>query len=114
MVMMSGANMTQTFFVAGGILSGIFMIKLLQKKNEANMTILIESIIYRYIRLAPGMLFFILFNSTWMVKLGSGPFWNKINQSEKQFCRKNWWINMLFINNYYQDNEKVVGIYFIN
>ncbi|CAO1317393.1 unnamed protein product [Diamesa serratosioi] len=106
MVMMSGANMTQTFFVAGGILSGIFMLKLLNKQNESNSKILIESIIYRYIRLAPGMIFFIFFNSTWMVKLGSGPFWNKINQSEKQFCRKNWWVNVLFINNYFETNEK--------
>lgn len=106
---MSGANMTQTFFVAGGILSGIFMIKLLKRKTEANMTILIESIIYRYIRLAPGMLFFMYFNSTWMIKLGSGPFWYKMYQPEMQFCRKNWWTNMLFINNYYPDSEKVIG-----
>lgn len=32
--------------------------------------------------------------------MGNGPFWKKFIESEKTFCRNNWWINLLNLNNY--------------
>lgn len=67
------------------------------------------SILRRYFRYAPVMLFFMLFHATWAYRLGSGPFWDKIVYAERKACRLNMWKNLLFINNYARDNLKCMG-----
>lgn len=106
MLMINGENLSSTFFVAGGVLSCIFIFPMLVKEKDKSFAFMIKATVFRYIRLAPVMLFFLLFHSTWITRIGSGPFWNKTNQSERQFCRKNWWINALFLNNYLSGDEK--------
>ena len=105
--MINGENLSSTFFVAGGVLSCIFIFPLIEKEKEKSFAFMIKATAFRYIRLAPLMLFFLLFHSTWLIRLGhGGPFWDRTNQSERQFCRKNWWINALFLNNYLSGDEK--------
>lgn len=106
MLLINGEYLSNTFFVAGGVLSCIFIFPLLEKEKEKSFAFLIKATIFRYIRLAPVMLLFLLFNSTWSTRIGSGPFWDKTNLAERQFCRKNWWINALFLNNYFSGDEK--------
>lgn len=60
----------------------------------------------RYIRLAPLMAIAILLQATWLYRLGYGPIFNKIVYAEQEFCRKHWWKNMLFIDNYTNVPEK--------
>ncbi|XP_019871049.2 O-acyltransferase like protein [Aethina tumida] len=45
-------------------------------------------------------------HSTWLIHLSNGPYWNKIIGTEYTNCRKNWWANLLYINNYI-DNENM-------
>lgn len=42
----------------------------------------------------------ILFNATLFTRLGDGPFWRHITESEYALCRKYWWENVLMINNF--------------
>lgn len=46
-------------------------------------------------------------HSTWLIHLSNGPYWNKIIGTEYTNCRRNWWANILYINNYI-DNENMV------
>ena len=109
--MINGENLPNTFFVFSGFLLCVLTYPMLQDERENARKFFIKAVIYRYIRLMPLMTFFLMIDSTWMYHLGSGPFWNKVNFSERQFCRKNWWTNLFFLNNYISGDEKVRKIF---
>jgi hypothetical protein len=74
--------------------------------NIVQSFLFLKAVILRYIRFAPLLLLTILMHSTWLYRVGSGPLWDKVNFAERQFCRQNWWINMLFLDNYVNVEEK--------
>lgn len=49
----------------------------------------------------------ILFEATEFVNAPNGPLWRKINKPGMSFCRKHWWTNLLFLNNYLYTSEPV-------
>ena len=49
----------------------------------------------------------ILFEATEFAKTPNGPLWNKINEPGVSYCRKHWWTNLLFLNNYLYTDEPV-------
>lgn len=53
-----------------------------------------------FFRLTPVYAFLIFFSATWLTRMGDGPFWKNYTEIEYTFCRRNWWINLLYINNY--------------
>lgn len=75
-------------------------------RNDSIITVLFRRISDRYLRLAPLLAFTILVHSTWLYRLGSGPIWNQFNFSERQFCRTNFWANLLFLDNYINVEQK--------
>lgn len=107
MIMINGENLPNTFFVFSGFLFCILSFPLLLEERENTFKFFIKAVVYRYVRLMPLMTFFLMFNSSWMYRFGSGPFWDKMSFAERQFCRKNWWTNLLFLNNYVSGDEKV-------
>lgn len=62
-------------------------------------------------RLTPTVAAMIAFETTWFVHMGRGPNWDFGVAEEYRNCRKNWWTNLLYINNYI-DNNNMVNIYF--
>lgn len=42
--------------------------------------------------------------------IGSGPFWNLLIE-DSAYCAKNWWMNLLYINNYVVPSELVIELY---
>lgn len=109
--MINGENLPNTFFVFSGFLLCVLSYPMLQDERENTRKFFFKAVIYRYVRLMPLMTFFLMIDSTWMYHLGSGPFWDKANFSERQFCRKNWWTNLFFLNNYISGDEKVRKIF---
>ncbi|GFS49212.1 nose resistant to fluoxetine protein 6, partial [Nephila pilipes] len=61
-------------------------------------------IIRRFLRLYPSVLLVlgVMFFLPW---LASGPFWSELPGVEVDNCRKSWWANLLFINNWRPVNE---------
>lgn len=51
------------------------------------------------LRLTPLYGIVILFVSTLLVHMGSGPFWMYMHE-ESAKCAQNWWTNILYINNF--------------
>lgn len=96
----------QAFLVIGGFLTAYTFMLRSDKDDTSSVVLFFKGIVGRYCRLAPLLALAILFHSTWLYRLGSGPFWNRINYTEKQFCRENWWTNLLFIDNYWNVDRK--------
>jgi peptidoglycan/LPS O-acetylase OafA/YrhL len=115
MLVINGGNLVQTFFFISGFLNSVVLLSYVEKNKVKNFTLMIKTIIYRYIRFAPVLLFLVLFNATWLYRLESGPFWDKFNFYERQSCRENMWTNLLFINNYVSGDLKcMVHTWFIS
>lgn len=96
---LSGMNVVQTFFAISGFLMGMQFFEL-TKRRKFNFNYFWVAIIYRYIRLTPLYAMIIFFEATWQYKMGEGPLWKRISGGEKTYCRRNWWTNLLYVNNY--------------
>jgi len=77
-----------------------------ESTRNSGSILLIKSMVLRYIRLTPLLALAMLAQSTWLYRFSSGPVWNKIIFPERQFCRDNWWVNMLFLDNYLFTDQK--------
>ncbi|XP_062542301.1 nose resistant to fluoxetine protein 6-like [Armigeres subalbatus] len=106
MIIVNGFQIISTFILLGGF---VFTVMFIQKINESGRKpgffeiILIT--VNRYIRLTPVYALVLLFEATWFVRCYDGPFWRRAAETELTFCRRNWWTNMLYINNYYTQEE---------
>ncbi|XP_035793618.1 nose resistant to fluoxetine protein 6-like [Anopheles albimanus] len=101
MILTNGVQITQTFLAMSGTLLAVQFLELAEKrKGKVSILYVPITILYRYIRLTPAYAFVILFHATWLLKLQKGPFWRWGAETEQVFCRRNWWTNLLYINNY--------------
>ena len=106
MLVINGSNLVQSFFFISGFLNSIVLLNYVRINEVKNVTVLIKTIIYRYIRFAPVLLFLVLLHATWLYRFDTGPFWDKFVFFERQSCRENMWTNLLFINNYVSGEMK--------
>ncbi|XP_035216417.1 nose resistant to fluoxetine protein 6-like isoform X2 [Stegodyphus dumicola] len=95
-VVIQGTFSVDTFFFVGGFLLTYLYLKEAEKRNgKINWLALC---LHRIIRITPVYLFLLGFNILIFKYLGSGPFWGEAaNVTE---CKKNWWWNLLYINNF--------------
>jgi hypothetical protein len=56
-------------------------------------------LIFYLFSLTPTYAMIMLVLSTLLIHVGSGPFWFEIERAANN-CANNWWINLLYINNY--------------
>lgn len=103
---MSGNPGVQSFLVIGGFLTACLFMMRVQKDKSSSFSLFLRGVIGRYVRFAPLLILTILIHSTWLYRLGNGPFWDRINFAERQFCRDNWWTNLLFLDNYINVERK--------
>lgn len=96
----------QTFMSLGGFLTAFLFMMRMEKDNSSSFALFLRGIVGRYVRFAPLLVLTILVHATWLYRLGDGPFWDKVNFSERQFCRDNWWTNLLFLDNYINVEQK--------
>ena len=90
------------FFVMGGLLSCYTFLKNRDQGKQFN---LLSYWIHRYMRMAPSMAMQLLFEATLMNRVGSGPNWKAYALKAEETCEKNWWKFILFINNWWGDEE---------
>ena len=96
----------QFFMVFGGFLTAfLFMARKIDAKHSDS-SLFIRGIVGRYVRFVPLLLLTILFHSTWFYRLGNSPMWNHVSFVDRQFCRANWWTNLLFLDNYVNVDQK--------
>lgn len=98
---LNGAMFVQTFFIISGALLTIHFIDELMTKKKFSFIYFWIAVIYRYIRLTPVYALVLLFDATLLNKTNRGPFWKPIAEIERNMCRKNWYQNLLYVNNYF-------------
>lgn len=108
MFIINGNVVVQTFFFMSGFLSAYLFMLYREKERCSNWLFFVKAVIARYMRLVPLLILTIAVHATWLRKLGDGPFWSGFVGVEKKFCRENWWINLLFLNNYVKVDEMCV------
>lgn len=97
----NATTFVQLFFVLSGALLSITFIDKYINKRKYNSGYFWLEVIGRYIRLTPVYAFILFFEATLMNKSSHGPFWKSIGENERNVCRKNWWLNLLYVNNYF-------------
>ncbi|XP_050091612.1 regulator of hypoxia-inducible factor 1-like isoform X2 [Anopheles aquasalis] len=96
--------MVQLFFVLGGFLLAVTILDHKHTNKIGTLQFLWMRIKHRLIRILPPYLFVILFHASWYPKLIDGP----IGYRFKDYCVKNWWTNILFLNNYIHPKEPCI------
>ncbi|XP_025190645.1 nose resistant to fluoxetine protein 6-like [Melanaphis sacchari] len=92
----------EIFFIISGFFTYIVIEERLRNGKPLKFIFLI---IYRIIRIYPMYITVIVIFAFILPYMGDGPLWKLIVYPEAEFCRKNWWTNLLFINNYVHSNE---------
>ncbi|XP_070165410.1 nose resistant to fluoxetine protein 6 isoform X1 [Polyergus mexicanus] len=99
MLVLNGNIVTDTFFLLSSTL--LSYNELLKKGRASNWRFnFIGLYIHRYIRVTPAYAMMIGFYATLFYKIGMGPNWDVWVGSNKNFCRENWYTNLLYVNNF--------------
>ncbi|XP_046733955.1 nose resistant to fluoxetine protein 6-like [Diprion similis] len=102
MILFNGPIIVDGFFSVGGLLLAYGVLRELDRRKRLNF---IALMLIRFLRLTPLYMLVVLFNATLMPMMGSGPYWEAKVGFERDNCAKNWWTNLLYINNYVRPNE---------
>ncbi|CAL1269391.1 unnamed protein product [Larinioides sclopetarius] len=93
---MQGTFSVDSFFLISGFLLCYLFLEESDKRNgKINLFFLC---LHRFLRLTPVYMLLIAFNTLVFKYTGSGPFWG--NDSDAGACKKYWWWNLLYINNF--------------
>ncbi|KAL2731445.1 O-acyltransferase like protein-like [Vespula squamosa] len=99
MLVLNGNMVTDTFFLLSGVL--LAYTEIIKKEKSSNWKLdVIGLYLHRYTRLTPAYAMMIGFYATIYSKFGSGPHWDVWVGSNREYCRDNWWSNLLYVNNY--------------
>ncbi|XP_021697288.1 nose resistant to fluoxetine protein 6 [Aedes aegypti] len=101
-------NLVQSFFTIGGILMAVNLLDTMSKQTAFRWSLLWEKVTNRLKRILPLYLFIILVTATIYRRFRIGPLHDRIVGVESQNCQHNWWINLLFLNNYLKTDETCV------
>ncbi|XP_053674162.1 nose resistant to fluoxetine protein 6-like [Anopheles nili] len=106
MMVANGSHMVTTFFVISALMLVLSLVtKVEQTGRKIGFLEIIMISIARYVRLTPVYAFIMFLEATWLVRYLDGPLWRKGFETGRTYCRKNWWVNLLYINNYYATDE---------
>ncbi|KAG7196866.1 hypothetical protein KM043_014500 [Ampulex compressa] len=100
-LLLNHSLVVDTFLLISGFLFCFLLLRELDEKKTLNISLLY---VFRYIRLTPAYLVMIGFYVTWLTKLDMGPLWFKM-ENEKERCLSSWWANILYINNYVNEDK---------
>lgn len=92
---------TDIFLMLSGLLTTYTFIGRLQKQRKI---VIWRELLDRYLRIIPSIIFLILFCTFILPLLGSGPMWNLVVTSHSDICKKHWWRNLLFLQNWFGYN----------
>ncbi|KAL5284197.1 hypothetical protein ACFFRR_006461 [Megaselia abdita] len=85
------------FFMSGLLLAWIGMKEIEKVKGKLNVPLMY---LHRYLRLTPMVAFVMLFVLSLLKFFGNGPRFDECIEGAAFGCAKNWWMNLLYIQNY--------------
>ncbi|XP_025420912.1 O-acyltransferase like protein-like, partial [Sipha flava] len=96
-IFINGPIVVDIFFTISGFLTFISMYNALEKIKRCNVLLIL---FLRWCRLIPVYGLMIVFIAFVFFHVSDGPMWKSIAVRESENCLKNWWTNVLFVNNY--------------
>ncbi|XP_050072930.1 nose resistant to fluoxetine protein 6-like [Anopheles maculipalpis] len=105
MLIFNGITVVQTYFTISGFLLAVHFVDFAEKQRSFRLKDFLQSIIYRFLRLTPVYGFMLLLDASWLIRLQDGPIWKRVAETERTYCRSNWWANVLYVNNYLTVSE---------
>ncbi|KAL5284199.1 hypothetical protein ACFFRR_006463, partial [Megaselia abdita] len=85
------------FFLSGLLLSWVGIKEIEKSKGRLNVPLMY---FHRYLRLTPMLGFVMLFVVSLLKFMGNGPVWDDFLEGAASNCKANWWMNLLYIENY--------------
>ena len=104
-LMLNGVVAVDTFFFMSGFLVAWIGLNDMEKGRFS----LIKFYVHRYIRLTIPVMLLIGFGVTLWPHVGSGTNWGSV-QIFVANCEKNWWTNLLYIQNFVRPEEMCLGV----
>ncbi|XP_038052533.1 uncharacterized protein LOC119725264 [Patiria miniata] len=96
----ANANLSvDTFFFLSGLLLTYLTLKHLKKANGRLNWFLFY--LHRFIRITPAYMVSVAIFASLAIHFGQGPGKRRLFEAAADACRKNWWTNLLYINNLY-------------
>lgn len=92
-VLYRGALAVDSFFFLAGLLLGVSS---LSRRGEPFW----KSLANRLVRVVPVYALVVLWHCTAMPEMGTGPMWAEVAEPMSSACKRWWWSNLLFLNNY--------------
>ncbi|XP_033326893.2 O-acyltransferase like protein isoform X1 [Megalopta genalis] len=99
MLLLNANIITDTFFLLSGVLMAYTVLTKHAKDPKGRLNV-IGLYLHRYLRLTPAYAMMIGFYATLFYKMGTGPQWDQWVGANRDYCRENWWTNLLYANNY--------------
>ncbi|XP_066998619.2 nose resistant to fluoxetine protein 6 [Anabrus simplex] len=94
-----------TFFVLSGLLVAYVFFQTVPKTNSFNIPMYY---LHRYIRLTPAVAVMILLHNSLLRHAGTGPMWDMIQKAIGNSCPDNWWITLLYVQNYVKVSKQCI------
>ncbi|KAL1502203.1 hypothetical protein ABEB36_007379 [Hypothenemus hampei] len=98
--------LVQTFFLLSAFLLSYHVRQSMEGYKESKIRYVFITFLNRYLRILPPVLaMMILCNTSWVMMFFDGPLNHFYSDKEFRRCQENWWANLLFINNHYNQND---------
>ncbi|KAJ3652976.1 hypothetical protein Zmor_018898 [Zophobas morio] len=94
----------QVFFFMSTFLTTVNFYSHLRRAQEVTLGDVLRKIVKRYIRFTSAQAVFIALYSSWFIHLSRGPFWEQTVGFNHRQCNEKWWINLLYISNFFFDD----------
>ncbi|XP_067687081.1 nose resistant to fluoxetine protein 6-like [Haliotis asinina] len=106
-VILNAPLAVDTFFLLSGCLLTLLFLRECEKSTRGKPTArqMVMYYIHRWWRLTPLYMIIIMIYSGLLDHLIDGPLAEAKSNFDKDYCRDNWWANMLYINNLYKTDE---------
>ncbi|XP_055524704.1 O-acyltransferase like protein-like [Wyeomyia smithii] len=98
-------NYVQTFLSISGMLMTVNFLEHIRKNPDFDLTHAWKKIRSRLYRIVPAYAFVIFLQCALMKRMIDGPLGQHFIGESQDNCRRWWWANLLFINNYIQTEE---------
>ncbi|XP_071100848.1 nose resistant to fluoxetine protein 6-like [Haliotis cracherodii] len=98
----NGTVAVDTFFVMSGCLVAVLFLREKEKNGKLTARQMVLYYVHRFLRLTPLYMMVIMFYVCISGYFRDGPLATPLPDREN--CRRNWWINLLYINNVYKSS----------
>ncbi|XP_063709172.1 uncharacterized protein LOC134837715 [Culicoides brevitarsis] len=99
-IIRSGVFQLQNLFAVTAFLSFYPSLKKILNGESVTFKDIQRMILKRIFRLWPVIIFVMLVIATFLTRIQDGPIWIDLTSFEMLSCRRNWWTNLLFVNNF--------------